>query len=147
LTSLAIGKQMVRKCERLKLKEVFKKAIYFPLANVDLYVDVENQEEIIAFIKKYEKKSRRIYYEMYSLRYNHDLYGKEVVSKIAKNVTAMKYKGKKYKNSRIYCKEYLDRRNNRKKVVMVTLHKNKKGQMSRKNKALIERIGGCKYEF
>lgn len=136
---------MVRECKRLYLEDIFDKVPQLPKNNVELYVDLRNKDEIVDFLREKRKKARRIFYEIFSLRYNYDLYAKEEVSVKAKNITAMKFKGRD--NERIYCKEYFIKENNReKKVVMITLYV-KKSQKGKKVKNLIETIGGYNYGF
>ena len=136
---------MVRECKRLYLENIFDKVPQLLKNNVELYVDLRNKDEIVDFLREKRKKARRIFYEIFSLRYNYDLYAKEEVSKKALNITAMKFKGRG--NERIYCKEYFIKENNReKKVVMITLYV-KKSQKGKKIKNLIETIGGYNYGF
>ena len=135
---------MVRECERLYLEDIFDKVPQLPKNNVELYVDLRNKDEIVDFLREKRKKARRIFYEIFSLRYNYDLYAKEEVSVKAKNITAMKFKGRD--NERIYCKEYFITENNReKRVVMITLYY--KDEMDKKTKKLIEALGGYDYGF
>jgi UDP-N-acetylglucosamine pyrophosphorylase len=118
-------------------------------SNIELRVDEENAEEIISFILKRNKagkyinikKFSRILYEVLKGNYNDDLYGKEEVSKKAKNVTSMKFKGKQ--NYRIGCKEIFC---DKKKVIMISLFHKKTTKNSRKEKTIYESIGGYEYE-
>ena len=66
-----------------------------------------------------------------------------MVSKKAKNVTAMKFKGKK-ENIRIACKEFFK---DGKKIVMIVKIIKKSQKNTTKIKNIYERIGGYEYDF
>jgi hypothetical protein len=117
---------------------------------VELRIDEKNSEEILSFIVKQDNKGKylhikkfaRILREIALGNYNDDLYRKEPPE--GKNVTAMKLKGKE--NIRIVCKELFCEN---KKVVMVTYFhkKSTKGKnISKKDLAIYEAIGGYEYE-
>lgn len=104
---------------------------------VKIYVDLQNAREIIQFlaIEKNRKRLRRILVEIFNFRYNNDLYGREEVSQKATNITAMKFS--KRENVRIYCKEYVQKENEKtKKIVMLCLY-HKKEMKGKKMKSLI----------
>lgn len=79
LACLSIGKLMACECEKLEVKDVLGEVLPFKTEFVELYIDKENKDEILTFFKKKKKKTRRILYEIFSNRYNPDLYGKEEV--------------------------------------------------------------------
>lgn len=110
----------------------------------EIWIDTEHKEEIETFlnIKKNKKKFKRQLYEMCSNRYSEDLYGKEEVSKKAKHVTALKFKGRE--NVRIGCKEFFK---NGKKIVMIVKFIKKSQKNTRKIKNIYETIGGYDYDF
>lgn len=116
-------------------------------ANVEVHFDEDAEKEIVAFLAADSarlKKFRRILAVIMTGKYNKDLYGKEDVSGVAENVTAMKFKTKP--NSRIYCKEFFK---NGKKVVLIELLANKDTQKAsdKKIKSRLEAIGRRHYEF
>ena len=135
---------MTRECEKLSVEELLGDTPHIDLDSVDLYIDVKNKDKILKILKNKKNKTRRILFEIYSLRYNNCLYRKEDVSDKAKNITAMKYLGKG--NERIYCKEFFINNNYReKKVVMLTLYS--KRETDKKTKKMIENLGGYDYEI
>lgn len=135
---------MERKCERLYVKDFLDELPSFCNERVEFYIDVINKDEILNFLLKKKKKTRRILYEIFSLRYVYDLYDKEEVSDKAKNITAMKFKSRS--NERIYCREFFIEDNTIiKKVVMITLYC--KNEMDKKTKKMIENIGDYNYGF
>lgn len=135
---------MLRKCIRLDIKKI-ENSLGISNKNIEIYIDKDNRKNVIAFMKKEYKKTRRIFYEILSSRYNRDLYSKEEISKRTKGITAMKYKGKSRHNMRIFCKEYFDNMTN-KKIVIISTYK-KKSNKSKKWRNYIEKIGGYHYEF
>jgi len=108
----------------------------------ELYVDQQNRREIEEVLRKNGDKFRRIMYQVCSNRYGDDLYGKEAVSKKAKDVTAMKFKGKE--NIRIGCKEFFK---DGKKIVMIVKIIKKSQKNTKKIKGIYESIGGYDYDF
>jgi hypothetical protein len=138
---------MKRECIEFPLDEFLKEFPQFQHSKVKLYVDLENAQEITDFLSKtqHAKKFRRILFEVLSLRYNDDLYGKEEVSKQALNMTAMKFS--QQENMRIYCKEVIKKDDlKEKKVIMICLYY-KKVLKSKKLQEFIETLGGYEYEF
>jgi hypothetical protein len=116
-------------------------------SNVEVYFDEDAEKEIVEFLVADSarlKKFRRILAVILTGKYNKDLYGKEDVSGVAENVTAMKFKTKP--NSRIYCKEFFK---DGKKVVLIELLENKDTQKAsdKKIKSRLEAIGRRNYEF
>lgn len=117
--------------------------------DIEVRVDEQNAKEIISFLLqedkkgklKYKKKFQRILYTILKNRYDEDLYSKEEVTDKAKNVTAIKFKGKE--NFRIACKE-LKCKN--KKIIMVTLFHKKTQGNSKKEITCYETVGGYEYD-
>ena len=62
MTSLAIGKQMVRECERIFIENILEKVPAFPTGKVELYIDKKNKDEILKILRRKRKKARRIFY-------------------------------------------------------------------------------------
>ena len=134
---------------------VYAKELYPEIndANVELRIDKLKFDTIVDFLTETDKNGKlvrkkkfaRILREVLLGNYNDDLYGKEEVSPIAKNVTAMKFTGSN--NYRIGCKEFFE---GNKKVVMITCFhkKSTKGKKnSKKEIAIYEAIGSYEYEF
>lgn len=135
---------MVRECEVVSLDQFAEDVIALNL-NIEIWVDIKNKEEIMIFLEKKanSKRFKRILDNANKNRYPEKLYKNESgVSNKTKNVTAMKFKGK-----RIFCKEYFVRTGNSfKKVVMMSLF-TKKSDKSKKWKSSIENVGGYDYDF
>ena len=118
-------------------------------SKIELRIDEQNSEKILSFLKrkdkngnlKNKKKFTRILYTALQGKYNRDIYSKEEVSNKAKNVTAMKFKGKE--NIRIGCKEIFC---DGKKIIMVTEFYKKTQKNSKREIAIYETIGGYEYE-
>ncbi len=114
--------------------------------NVSLFVDEKNKSEIFKILSENSDRFRRAIYELLQGRYNNELYGKENISDITKNITAFKFKKQRGTNYRIYCKEYIDETSpNIKKVVMIRLHNKKTQKIDKKIKQMLESI--AKYEY
>lgn len=143
---------MVRKSRNLSkilLGDFFNLYPELKGSNIKIRIDERNANDIEDFLAekdktdKYlrKKKFNRILYTMLQGRYNSDLYDKEEVSEKAKNVTAMKFKGKQ--NYRIACKEI---KCNHKTIIMVVNFHKKSQKNSKKEIELYETVGGYEYE-
>ncbi|HEX2866931.1 MAG TPA: hypothetical protein VHO03_07800 [Ignavibacteriales bacterium] len=135
---------MKRECIKLPTEKFQKYYPYLKNSPVEIYIDRENSKEILDYLTGREKKFKMIVFQILSLRYDDDLYGKEEVSDKAKNVTAMKFKMGKKENIRIYCKEF---NVDGKKVVMITKKEKKTQKVNKTLKQLLEIIGGYEYDF
>jgi len=114
-----------------------------------IYIDSINKEEILKYIKKdnrHHKKFLHITEIILGGFKNTDLYDKEDINEKCKDVTAMKFfKGQE--NDRIYCKE-IHSATGTHIVVTSILHERKKGnELSSKEIAIIEKVGGYDYEI
>jgi len=130
-----------RVAEKYNLDPFFE-TLNITRSSTEIFVDAVNKKEIEAVLRKNFKKFRRVVYEINKNHYNSDLYGKEDVSAKAKNVTAIKFKGKE--NIRIGCKEFF---RNGKKVVMIVKIIKKSQKNDKKIKKIYETIGGYDYDF
>ena len=130
-----------------KFDEFVNEFPQFRQNRVKIYVDVENFDPIKDFLSaaQHAKKFRRILFEIFSLRYNDELYGKEDVSAKAAHITAMKFSQKD--TVRIYCKEFLSTNNPKEKHIVMMLLYHKKVWKSKKLQELLEHIGGYEYDF
>lgn len=138
---------MKRKCIEFPIDDFLKEFPQFQEKTVKIYIDLENAREIVDFLndRQHRKKLRMILFEIFNLRYNESLYGKENVSAKAKDMTAMKFSQKE--TMRIYCKEFSQVGElNHKYVVMICLY-HKKVWKSTQLKKMIEHLGGYDYEF
>jgi hypothetical protein len=129
-----------RKCKELITANDGKRAIY---------IDLEAEAEIMAYIRKdnrHLKKFRFIADLVLGGHRNPDLYDKEDINDACKDVTAMKFfKGQE--NDRIYCKEVRSK-NQVYVIIMAVLHLRKKSNsLSSKESAIINTIGGYNYEI
>lgn len=131
---------MVRKCEHIISSRDGKRAIY---------VDSINKKAIIEYLNRdhrHKKKFKYITDIILGGHKNTALYDKEDINEKCKDVTAMKFfKGQE--NDRIYCKE-ISTPTGTHIVVTSVLHERKKNNdLSAKEKALIEKVGGYLYEI
>lgn len=135
---------MDRECEFVSLEKLIGDVSSLDLG-IEIYVDNINKEDIMNFLEKKinKKKFKRILVEISKNRYPKHLYVDEsVVSRKTKNVTAMKFKGKRF-----FCKEYFIKTSNSfKKVIMMSFYL-KKSDKSKKWKSAIENVGGYDYGF
>lgn len=130
---------MVRKCEHIISSKDGKRAIY---------IDSLNKKEILKYLNQDERHKKKFKYITEIILGGHkntDLYDKEDINEKCRDVTAMKFfKGQE--NDRIYCKEIHTSAGT---LVIVTsiLHERKKNtELSAKEIALIEKVGGYSYE-
>jgi hypothetical protein len=83
-----------RKCDIFPLIEVISNSpelIQFADTEISIYVDSEKAEEynkIIEVVEQNSKKFIRVLYQILSLQYDNDLYGKEKVSENTTDLTA-----------------------------------------------------------
>ena len=108
-------------------------------SSIEFFVDDDNFTEIIEFIKRKDKKTKRILYEIKQNRINENLYEK---IKGQLDITAFRYGGSE--NFRIYCRDYTD--GNRRIILMVLHHKKSYG-FSKKETTLINTIKKYEYEL
>lgn len=130
---------MKRLCKHLATSADGKKAIY---------IDKENMEAIIAYIKqtpRHLKKWRHIVQLILEGHKNSELYDKEDINEDCKDVTAMKFfKGQE--NDRIYCKE--QKMEGIFIIVTAQLYERKKSQkLTKKEITIIEKIAAYEYEI
>ncbi|OWY22020.1 hypothetical protein C7N43_06305 [Sphingobacteriales bacterium UPWRP_1] len=111
--------------------------------NVEIYVDEKNCVELLSVLKKQDKRTKRILYEILRDAYNNDLYRKEAISDKAKDITAMKFTNSP---NRIYCKEF-HFENNKKIVVLIRTHNKKSEKIDKKTRNIIESIAEYEYNF
>jgi hypothetical protein len=130
---------MKRDCRKYPVDDFIKDYQELSKNNIEIYIDLENLEEIISVLNGREKKFKRIIYTVLSGKYNDDLYGIEDRNN---NVTAMKFKHGD--NERIYCKEYFTEG---KKVVMIIVHFKKNEKNEKKEKNIFKSISKYEYEF
>ncbi|MEK6553161.1 MAG: hypothetical protein AABZ54_06900, partial [Bacteroidota bacterium] len=90
------------------------------------------------------ERFRKILVEIFSFRYNKDLYDKPKISKKSKDVTIMKFKKHRGSNWRILCKEFISKG---KKIVMIVLLDKKSQGIDKKQKQKMEAIGAYEYDF
>lgn len=135
---------MVRKYEKINLDEIVSDIQGLINRNIELYVDIINKNEILEFLYRKKKRTRRVLYEIFSNRYSDNLYRNESsVSAKTKNVTSIKID-----NVRIFCKEYFINENGiKKKIVMMYIYKDKKNNKDNRWKTSIELVGGYEYDF
>lgn len=131
---------MKRKCQKVISSKDGKRAIY---------IDLENKEEIMQYIKqdkRHLKKFKFITDIILGGHRNTEVYDKEDIDDKTKDVTVMKFfKGQE--NDRIYCKE-LKSKEGTYIVVTAVLHEKKKSKkLSSKEKNIIKKVGGYDYDI
>jgi hypothetical protein len=114
-----------------------------------IYIDSENKEEILKYIRqdnRHIKKFKFISEIILGGHKNTEVYDKEDINKKCKDVTAMKFfKGQE--NDRIYCKEIKSNSGTHIVVTAVLHEKKKSDDLSSKEIAMINKIGGYDYEI
>lgn len=131
---------MVRKCEHIISSKDGKRAIY---------VDSINKKDILEYLKRDERHKKKFKYITDIILGGHkntDLYDKEDINEKCKDVTAMKFfKGQE--NDRIYCKEINTPKGTHIVVTSILHERKKNNDLSAKEIALIEKVGGYLYEI
>ena len=112
---------------------------------VILYVDTKFEKKLRQLLSSeaIRKKFRMVAEFALSDRYRDDIYGHEDISKIAKDVCAIKIYV--LGNHRIYCKEFFA--TGIKRIVLIKYVDKKTMKVSKDIKQMIEQIGGYSYEF
>lgn len=131
---------MKRKCEHMISAKDGKRAIY---------IDVDNKEEILAYInqdKRHKKKFLYITEIILGGHRNTEVYDKEDINEKCKDVTAMKFfKGQE--NDRIYCKEIKSKEGTFIVVTAVLYEKKKSEGVTSKEIPMINKEGSYEYEI
>lgn len=131
---------MKRKCEHMISAKDGKRAIY---------IDVDNKEEILAYInqdKRHKKKFLYITEIILGGHRNTEVYDKEDINEKCKDVTAMKFfKGQE--NDRIYCKEIKSKEGTFIVVTAVLYEKKKSEGVTSKEIPMINKVGSYEYEI
>lgn len=112
-------------------------------------IDIENQDEILAYIEQDKRHRKKFLYisDIILLGLtNTDLYDKEEIDNRSKNVTAMKF-FKKNENDRIYCKEIEEENRTLIIIMSVLLEKKKNQKVKQREKNAIHKVGGYEYEL
>jgi hypothetical protein len=129
-----------RKCFKLISSHDGKRAIY---------LDEENSEEILAYIRRdarHQNKFRDISNIILEGLRNPNLYDKEDIDSKSKRVTAMKFfKGQE--NDRIYCKEVHAGSGTHVVIAAILYEKKKTTKLTQKQKNIIQKVGGFIYEI
>ncbi len=114
-----------------------------------IYLDVENMDEIIAYLHKdnrHKKKFKFISDIILGSHRNTDVYDKEEVNNKCKDVTAMKFfKGQD--NDRIYCKEVHSVGGTFIVVAAILYEKKKTKKLNQEQINLIEKVANYDYEI
>lgn len=132
--------RLKRKCKYLIGSKDGKRAIY---------VDSDNEKEIMSYLKRdnrHERKFKFISDIILGGHKNSEIYSKEDINERSKDVTAMKFfKGQE--NDRIYCKE-INTSEGKFIVVCAILYETKKTKkLTQEQKNIIEKVGGYQYEI
>lgn len=109
------------------------------------YIDEENRDSIIGFLKERGKeKLRYIFSIICNGKPPKDVYSAENYDNGIKNVTAIKLKGKRFNNARIYCKDY-DESKPRIIVLSELLESKKQNKLTKKTRNLIKKVNDYDY--
>lgn len=143
---------MKRKSKQIPVYSFFDENVEFSGKNIELFADEKEYNAIMDFLLETDtnnkpiriERFRKILVEIFSLRYNKDLYDKPKVSKKSKDVTIMKFKKHRGSNWRILCKEFISKG---KKIVMIVLIDKKSQGIDKKQKQKMEAIGAYEYDF
>lgn len=112
---------------------------------IEFYIDEKNKDDIIDFLKK--KGVERLRY-VFSIICNgsppKDVYSLENCDNSIENVTAIKFKGKSFKNARIYCKDY-DKSKPRIIILSELLESKKQNKLTYIEKNLIKKVNNYDY--
>ncbi|HPT72863.1 MAG TPA: hypothetical protein PLE74_11360 [Candidatus Cloacimonadota bacterium] len=115
---------------------------------ITLYVDDENQKDIFEVLANYNKHLQVVLFWMLKGLHNYhdDYYGNEDFSEETEGIHAMKFKTEG-QNFRIYCREFFNDDNTKKKVIMAyAFHKKSEG-IDKKLRRLLKAIGEYDYEI
>lgn len=114
-----------------------------------IYIDSENETEILAYLNKddrHKKKFKFISQIILEGHRNPTVYDKEEINDKCKGVTAMKFfKGQE--NDRIYCKEIHSPAGTHIVVTAILYEKKKTLRLSKEQISIIETVGGYLYEI
>ena len=143
---------MKRKAKKFDLGIISTDFINLSSQKVELYCDDKVYNDIISFLSEKDingylirkDRFRNILIEIFSFRYNKELYDKPKISNKSKDVTVMKFKRHRGSNWRILCKEFISKG---KKIVMIILFDKKTQEISKKQKKQMETIGAYEYEL
>lgn len=143
---------MKRKSKKIPVNSFFNENEEFSGRNIELYTDEKTYDEIMDFLLETDannnliriERFRKILVEIFSFRYNKDLYDKPKISNKSKDVTIMKFKKHRGSNWRILCKEFISKG---KKIVMIALIDKKSQGINKKQKQKMEAIGAYEYDF
>lgn len=137
---------MAREYEIIDLQDIYSTAPELEMGRVEVYIDIHSKKEhekIWRYLSKpkQKKKFRRILYVVLQGIYDDELY-----RRIEPGVAEMKFKGKYFNHSRIFCKEL---KRDGKKVVMVTLISKKANSIQDDSKLLtaIQKIQDYNYDI
>ncbi len=112
---------------------------------IEFYIDEENQGKIFIFLKgKSKERLRYIFSRICKGKPPTDVYSSENYSDNIKNVTAIKFKGRKFNNARIYCKDYNDRKP-RIIVLSELLTSKKNNKLKHGERNLIKKVNNYDY--
>lgn len=114
-----------------------------------IYLDEENEEEILAYLRRDERHNKKFQFISEIILGGHrntEVYDKEEINNKSKNVTAMKFfKGQD--NDRIYCKEIHSAEGTFVVVAAILYEKKKTTKLNQEQINIIEKVGGYNYEI
>lgn len=115
-------------------------------SEIVFYIDEKNKDSIIDFLKEKGKdKLVRIFSRINNGKPPKDVYDSENYDNSIKNVTAIKFKGKKFNNARIYCKDYAE---NKPRIIILSelLKSKKQTKLTEKERNLIKKVNDHDYQ-
>jgi hypothetical protein len=114
---------------------------------IEFYIDEKNKDSIIDFLKEKGKdKLSRIFSKINNGKPPKGVYESEDYDNSIKNVTAIKFKGRKFNNARIYCKDYAE---NKPRIIILSelLKSKKQKKLTHKEKNLIKKVNDYDYSI
>lgn len=115
-------------------------------STIEFYIDKSNKEEIFKFLnEKGIEKLKNILRQINDKTATKSIYSSENYNNNIKNITAIKFKGTRFHNARIYCKDYDE--NKPRIIVLSELLKSKKqNKLTHKEKNLIIKVNNYEYQ-
>jgi hypothetical protein len=114
-------------------------------SEIEFYIDEKNKGSIIDFLgEKGKKKLSYIFSRINNGKPPKNVYGSENYDNSIKNVTAIKFKGIKFNNARIYCKDYAE---NKPRIIILSelLESKKQTKLTGKERNLIKKVNDYDY--
>ncbi|MDC9715310.1 MAG: hypothetical protein PSN36_05810 [Gammaproteobacteria bacterium] len=117
----------------------------FDNGEIEFYIDEQNKDNIMEFLKETGvEKLGIIFLRIKERTAAKDVYSSENYDASIKNITAIKLKGKKFNNARIYCKDY-DENKTRIIILSELLPSKKQTKLTQETRNLISKVNDYDY--